>query len=118
LTVIAGSTVTPTTVRVTVTNTGDRAGDEVVQLYVTDEVASVVRPLRTLIGFARVPLASKETATVTFAVHPSRLAFYDTEMRFVCEPGDFTLAVGASWADIRARATIVLGGDVAEVRHR
>jgi len=118
LTVTAGSTVTPITVRVTVTNTGERAGDEVVQLYVTDEVASVVRPKRALIGFARVPMASKESATVTFTVHPSRLAFYDTEMRFVCEPGDFTFAVGASWADIRARATIVLGGDVAGFRQR
>ena len=118
LAVTAGSTSAPTTVSVTVTNTGTRSGDEVVQLYVTDEVASVVRPFRALVGFARVPLAPKESATVTFTVHPSRLAFYDAEMRFVCEPGDFTFAVGASWADIRARATVALGGGVQGFRQR
>lgn len=113
-----GTTRTATTVEVTVTNTGDRAGDEVVQLYASDEVASVVRPLRALVGFARVPLAPRQSATVTFTVHPSRLAFYDTEMRFLCEPGEFTFAVGASWSDIRARSTVVLDGEVAGYRQR
>jgi beta-glucosidase len=116
--VAAGSTTEPTTVTVRITNTGDRAGDEVAQLYVTDDVASVVRPFRALVGFARVPLAPKESATVSFSVHPSRLAFYDASMRFVCEPGTFTFAVGASWADIRARATVTLGGAVAGHRQR
>jgi hypothetical protein len=51
-------------------------------------------------------------------VHPSRLAFYDQAMRFVCEPGAFTFAIGASRADIRARATAELGGDVVEYRQR
>jgi beta-glucosidase len=113
-----GSTTAPTTVRVTITNTGARAGDEVVQLYVTDEVASVVRPFRALTGFARISLAAAESASVTFTVHPSRLAFYDAGMRFVCEPGEFTFAVGASWTDIRARATTSLPGDVTEYRQR
>jgi beta-glucosidase len=89
-----------------------------VQLYVTDEVASVVRPFRALIGFARLPLAAGESATVSFSVHPSRLAFYDAEMRFVCEPGAFTFAAGASWADIRARSTVTLEGEVAGYRQR
>ena len=118
LVVTPGSTTAPTTVRVRITNTGSRAGEEVVQLYVTDEVASVVRPFRALTGFARVPLATGESSAVTFTVHPSRLAFYDTDMRFVCEPGEFTFAVGASWADIRARQTVELRGAVAEYRQR
>jgi beta-glucosidase len=114
----AGSTTTPTTITVTVTNTGPRAGDEVVQLYVSDDVASVARPRRALIGFERVSLAAGESATVSFTVHPSRLAFYDEAMRFVCEPGAFTFAVGASWADIRSSATVELSGEVAEYRQR
>ncbi|MEY2451616.1 MAG: hypothetical protein QOD92_1190 [Acidimicrobiaceae bacterium] len=118
LEVAPGSTTAPTSVSVTVTNTGERAGDEVVQLYVTDDVASVARVARSLIGFVRIALASKESATVTFTVHPSRLAFYDQAMRFVCEPGAFTFAVGASRADIRARATVSLDGDVADYRQR
>jgi beta-glucosidase len=114
----AGTTVTPTAVTITVTNTGDRDGDEVVQLYVTDDVASVARPRRQLIGFARVALASRASRRVTFTVDPSRLAFYDQEMRYVCEPGAFTFAIGASWADIRASATVELGGDIVEYRQR
>ena len=118
LEVTPGSTTAPTTVAVTVTNTGARAGDEVVQLYVTDEVASVARPSRALVGFARIALASRESATVTFTVHPSRLAFYDQAMRFVCEPGVFLFAVGASRADIKARGTAELAGDITEYRQR
>ena len=118
LVVEPGSTTSPTTVRVTITNTGTRAGDEVVQLYVTDEVASVVRPFRALTAFTRVSLAPAEATSVAFTVHPSRLAFYDPQMRFVCEPGEFTFAVGASWSDIRARQTVSLAGDVAEYRQR
>ena len=118
LRLVAGSTTTPTTVSVTVTNTGARAGDEVVQLYVTDEVASVARPSRSLVGFARIELAAGEASTVTFTVHPSRLAFYDQQMRFVCEAGAFLFAVGASRADIRARGGVELTGDVTQYRQR
>jgi beta-glucosidase len=108
----AGTTADPVTVEITVTNTGGRAGDEVIQLYSTDDVASVARPDRSLIGFARVALAPGESKTIEFTVHPSRLAFYDEQMRFVCEPGRFTFAVGASWSDIRASATVELTGEV------
>jgi beta-glucosidase len=118
LEVDTGSTTTATIVSVTVTNTGARAGDEVVQLYVTDEVATVARPSRSLIGFARLPLAAGESARVTFTVHPSRLAFYDEAMRFVCEPGAFTFAIGASRADIRTRASVEVDGAVCEYRQR
>ncbi|MEJ7585792.1 MAG: fibronectin type III-like domain-contianing protein [Acidimicrobiales bacterium] len=103
---------------VEVTNGGARAGDEIVQLYVRDDVASVARPERQLVGFARVPLEPGQAATVAFTVHPSRLAFYDPTMRYVVEPGRFTFSVGASSADIRARATAVLGGDVTAYEQR
>lgn len=103
-------------VSVVVRNTGARAGDEVVQVYVQDQVASVARPDRMLIGFARVPLEPGQARTVTFTVHPSRLAFYDGQMRFVTEPGTFSFSVGASSVDIRAEQTIALSGEVAEYR--
>jgi beta-glucosidase len=81
-------------------------------------VASVARPRRRLIGFGRVDLHPGESQTVTFAVHPSRLAFYDPDMRFVCEPGAFTFAVGAAWDDLRVSSTVELAGDIVEYRQR
>ena len=117
--VSAGSTTTPTTVSVAVTNTGDRDGDEVVQLYVTDDVASVARPLRELIGFARVGLGVGETRTVTFTVHPSRLAFHGLDMDLVTEPGSFTFRVGGSSYDPNMRSTTVtLDGAIASYERR
>ena len=77
-----------------------------------------MRPFRPLTGFVRVSLAAAESASVTFSVHPSRLAFYDPQMRFVTEPGAFTFSVGASAADIRAKQSVELGGMVAEYRQR
>lgn len=118
LDVRAGSTTEPITVAVDVANTGDRAGVEVVQLYATDVVASVARPDRQLVGFARVAVGAGETRRVTFSVHPSRLAFFDPTMRFVVEPGRFTFTVGASVADIRASDDVELSGPVAEYRQR
>ncbi len=105
-------------VSVDVRNAGSRAGDEVVQLYGRDNVASVARPDQLLLGFARVPLAPDQTKRVTFTVHPSRLAFYDPRMRFVTEPGAFTLSVGASAVDIRAEQVVELSGEVVEYRQR
>ncbi len=103
---------------VLVRNTGQRAGDEVVQLYVQDQVASVARPDRMLVGFAHVSLHPGQARTVTFTIHPSRLAFYDPQMRFVVEPGSFSFCVGASSADIRAEQFVELSGEVAEYRQR
>jgi len=113
-----GSTSEPVELALTVRNTGGRAGDEVVQLYVRDEVASVARPDQQLVGFARVPLEPGQARRLAFTVHPSRLAFYDPQMRFVTEPGAFTFSVGASSADIRATATLELSGATAEYRQR
>jgi beta-glucosidase len=105
-------------VSIEVRNTGEREGNEVVQLYCRDEVASVARPDRMLIGFTRVSLASGQARRVTFTVHPSRLAFYDPWMCFVTEPGAFTFSVGASSTDIRAEQTVVLDGEVVEYRQK
>ncbi len=108
----------PIEVTLAVRNTGERAGTEVVQLYAQDEVASVARPIQMLVGFARVTLEPGQSKRLAFTVHPSRLAFYDPQMRFVVEPGRFRFTVGASSADIRAEQTIELSGPVAEYRQR
>jgi beta-glucosidase len=83
-------------VSVDVSNTGARAGDEVVQLYLRDDAASVTRPVRMLRGFERVTLRPGERRTVTFTLRPTDLALYDLHMRRVVEPGTFTVWVGGS----------------------
>lgn len=92
-----------TTVRCTVTNTGDRAGDEVVQLYVHDELASVARPVMQLAGVARVHLAPGESRQVALRLGPEQLRLLDVRMRWVVEPGRFRVMVGGSSKDIRLR---------------
>jgi beta-glucosidase len=91
-------------------NTGRCAGDEVVQLYVQDLVASVTRPVRQLAGFVRVALEPGQTRRLRFRIHVSQLAFHDAALRFVAEPGEFELAVGASSEDLRQRARFALPG--------
>lgn len=108
----SGSTTEASRIGVTVTNTGDRSATEVVQLYAVDEVASVARPERQLVGFTRVELAAGAAAEVDFVLHPSRLAFHDDAFDFVCEPGTFTLEVGGCAAAPAATATLDLDGDV------
>ena len=82
-----------------VTNTGRRAGSEVVQMYIRDRVSSVTRPIKELKGFERVELQPGETKTVTFEITPDRLAFYDVHMKYVVEPGEFEIMVGNSSRD-------------------
>jgi len=113
LAISAGSTTQPTQVAITLRNTGARAGTEVVQLYCRDELASVARPDRLLLGFCRLSLAPGQSSRLTFTVDPSRLAFFDPGMRFVVEPGAFTFRIGASSTDIRAAQTVTLDGDIA-----
>ena len=88
-----------TRVLVDVTNTGQREGSEVVQLYIRDVVSSVTRPVKELKGFRKVWLNPGESTTVTFDVTPDLLAFYNIEMKFVVEPGDFELMIGNSSRD-------------------
>ena len=118
LMVQAKDTTEPIAVSIEVRNTGEQAGDEVIQLYYRDLVASVARPERMLLGFGRIALSPGQMRKVTFSVHPSRLAFYDPDMRFVTEPGEYTFSIGASSTDIRAEQTIMLRGQVAEYRQR
>lgn len=95
-------------VSVEVTNTGARAGDEVVQLYVRDDAASVVRPVRELKGFRRVSLRPGETRVVHFTLRAENLAFHGLDMRRVVEPGTFTLwAGGSSAAALEAKFAVV-----------
>jgi beta-glucosidase len=118
LVVEAADTTSPVSVRLTVTNTGARPGDEVVQLYVSDLVASVARPELSLIGFARVGLQPGESRSVHFEVHPSRLAFFDEAMRFVVEPGQFRFATGVSAGALRQESVVRLTGEVARYSQR
>ncbi|GAB3324908.1 glycoside hydrolase family 3 N-terminal domain-containing protein [Geodermatophilus aquaeductus] len=98
------------TVSCTVRNTGGRDGAEVVQLYLSDPVASVVQPLRRLVGFARVELAAGAGARVSFRLHADRASFTGRDLRRVVEAGEVQLAVGASSEDLRLRATVQLTG--------
>ncbi|HYW70478.1 MAG TPA: glycoside hydrolase family 3 N-terminal domain-containing protein [Pyrinomonadaceae bacterium] len=84
---------------VDVTNTGKRAGSEVVQMYIRDLVSSVTRPIKELKGFQKVWLQPGETKTVALDITPESLAFYDINMKHVVEPGDFEIEVGNSSRD-------------------
>ena len=112
-------TVVPTrdgevTVEVEVANVGERAGDEVVQLYVRDEEATVARPVRELLGFRRVHLARGERRTVEFTLHSEQFAYTGADLRRVVEPGRVSLFVGRSSDDLPLRATIELSGPVVD----
>jgi beta-glucosidase len=85
-----------TTVSVDVTNSGARAGVEVVQLYVRDQVSRLTRPVEELRGFRRISLGPGETRTVAFDVDSRTLGYYGPEMKWVVEPGAFDLMVGGS----------------------
>jgi beta-glucosidase len=94
-------------VSIDVANTGPRLGDEVVQLYVRDEAASVTRPVLELKRFRRVTLKPGERRTVTFDLGPDDLAFWNIEMRKVVEPGVFTLSAGPNSVDLKSAKLIV-----------
>ncbi|MEK3885024.1 glycoside hydrolase family 3 N-terminal domain-containing protein [Paenibacillus sp. PL2-23] len=85
-----------TAVAVDVTNTGELAGDEIVQMYITDLVSSVTRPNKELKGFKRISLQPGETKTVTFEIEPSMLSFTNEAFETVVEPGEFKIMVGTS----------------------
>ncbi|QLJ05392.1 glycoside hydrolase family 3 C-terminal domain-containing protein [Streptomyces sp. NEAU-sy36] len=99
----------------TVRNTGERAGAEVVQLYLHDPVASVTRPDVRLIGYQRVELAPGESRRLTFHFHPDLSAFTDRTGERVVEPGDLELRLSASSADVRHRTRLRLTGPVRAV---
>ncbi len=90
-----------------VTNTGARAGSEVVQMYIRDRFSSVTRPVKELKGFRRVFLGPGETGTVEFAITPELLAFYDVRMKRIVEPGEFEIMVGNSSRDTDLQTVIL-----------
>jgi beta-glucosidase len=105
------------TVSVRVRNTGPRAGDEVVQLYLRDLLAEVARPVRQLAGFARVGLAPGEGAEVRFQVHADRTAYPNRRFEQVVEPGEVEVLVGTSAADLPCRGRVRLTGSLRVVGH-
>lgn len=95
-------------ISVDVANTGNYDGDEVVQLYVKDEVGSVTRPVRELKGFERIALKKGETKTVTFELSSADLRFYGLDMKYEAEAGDFTIfAGGSSAANLKEKFELV-----------
>lgn len=88
-----------TSVMVNVTNTGNREGSEVVQMYIRDCFSTVTRPVKELKGFKKVWLKPGETKTVSIPIHKKSLAFYNVRMDYVVEPGDFEIMVGNSSRD-------------------
>jgi len=82
-----------------VTNTGKREGSEVVQMYIRDVVSSATRPIKELKGFQKITLRPGEKRTVGFDITPDLLAFYDVNMKYVVEPGEFTIMIGNSSRD-------------------
>ncbi|WP_349864310.1 fibronectin type III-like domain-contianing protein, partial [Bacteroides cellulosilyticus] len=81
---------------VTVTNTGKRDGAEVVQLYIRDLVGSITRPVKELKGFEKIFLKAGESKTVSFKITPELLHFYDYDLNYVAEPGDFDVMIGGN----------------------
>lgn len=102
-------------VQVTLTNIGERRGSEVVQLYVRDNVASMVRPVKELKAFQRVELAPNQAATLTFYVPVDMLNFTDRRGKRIVEPGEFTLMAGASSAEIHGTVIANVSGATREL---
>ncbi|KPL14329.1 MAG: glycoside hydrolase [Bacteroides sp. SM23_62] len=96
-----------TAVRVDITNTGKRTGDEVVQMYIRDRVSSVTRPVKELKGFLRVSLEPGETKSISLDIRPESLAFYNIDMNYVVEPGEFEILLGNSSRDKDLQAVVL-----------
>ena len=90
------------TATVNVTNTGNRSGKEVVQLYIRDVVGSITRPVKELKGFQKIDLKAGETKTVTFNITPDDLKFYNADLKYDWEPGEFQIMVGSNSRDVKS----------------
>lgn len=99
------------TLSVTVRNSGERSGSEVVQVYVRDNIASMVRPLQELKAFQRVALVPGESATLTFTIPVDMLNFTSYQGQRIVEPGEFEFQIGRSSADIQGRVTVNVTGE-------
>ncbi|EWS80122.1 beta-glucosidase [Brachybacterium phenoliresistens] len=98
-----------------VTNTSDRDGKEVVQLYLSDPVASVVRPLKRLVGFSKIALAAGESAEVSFRLHADRTSFTGPTLRRIVEPGELVVRLGASSEDRTLEGSFRIEGAVRDI---
>ena len=102
-----------------ITNTGESAGDEVVQLYVCDEYASLPRPVKELKGFCRLTLTPGESRRLVFQLPVDLLAFYDEHLKLVVEAGKVDIFIGSSSEDIRLQGDIQITGSTrAAVKQR
>ncbi len=90
-------------VSVTITNTGKYDGEEIVQLYLRDKVGSIVRPIKELKDFQKISLKAGEARTIKFVINKGKLSFYNQQLQWVAESGDFDLMIGASSRDIRLK---------------
>ena len=97
------------TVTVEVENIGQRSGDEVVQLYIRDQASSVTRAVKELKGFERITLQPREKRRVQFTLKPEHLGFYNRDMRFVVEPGEFKVMVGPNSGELMEKSFEVIG---------
>jgi beta-glucosidase len=98
----------PINISFVVTNTGKLAGDEVAQLYLRDQIASVARPVQALKGFERIHLAAGAFKTIKLTLLPEDFEMLNEKMETVIEPGDFTIMIGSSSRDIRLKKTVTL----------
>jgi beta-glucosidase len=99
----------PARIAIDVTNNGSRPGDEVVQLYIHDDEASVTRPVIELKRFQRLTLRPGERRTVTFELGPDDLALWNPDMKKVVEPGTFTIFAGPNSVDLKSAKLTVTG---------
>lgn len=105
------------TISIDVKNSGERDGDEVVQLYLRDMYGSVTRPVKELKGFKRISLSVGESKTVSFTVNAQQMAFYNRDMDYVVEAGEIQVMVGASSADIRLEGKYNVVGETMPAKH-
>ncbi len=96
----------PIKVTADVKNTGDRVGDEVVQLYLTDVAASAPVPIRTLVGFDRISLRPGETKSVTFTITPRQMSLIDEQSKRVIESGEFEVSIGGGQKGLTGRFAV------------
>jgi beta-glucosidase len=93
---------------VTITNTGKYDGEEIVQLYLRDMVGSIARPVEELKDFTKLKLKAGESKTIKFVNDKEKLSFYNQQLEWVAEPGEFELMIGASSRDIRLKDSFEL----------
>ena len=91
----------PIKATVTVTNTGNYDGEETVQLYIQDLVGSVVRPVKELKGFQKIFLKKGESKQVSFTIDIDKLRFYNSQLKYQAEPGDFKIYIGGNSRDLQ-----------------